>query len=94
MERDVEGLVELVVRLEVGPVGEPGNEDQVAGGGDRQKLGCPLDDAECECLPIGERPGDVTHAQCGKDERDAKGHRGRNVDPEAAHSTEYRSLPT
>ena len=35
VERDVEGLVEVRVRFEVAPVGEPGHEDQVAGGRDR-----------------------------------------------------------
>ena len=32
VERDVEGLVEVRVRLEVAPVREPGDEDQVSRG--------------------------------------------------------------
>jgi hypothetical protein len=54
VEGDVEGLVEVLVLLEVVPVEEPGNEDQVAGRRDRQELGQPLDDAEGERLPVGE----------------------------------------
>jgi hypothetical protein len=35
VQRDVEGLVELVVLLQVAPVAEPGDEDQVARRRDR-----------------------------------------------------------
>jgi hypothetical protein len=46
VEGDVEGLVELLVFEQEGVVLQPGDDDQVAGGGDRQELGQPLDDPE------------------------------------------------
>ena len=55
VERDVEGLVEAVVLLEVRPLGAPGNEDEVARGRDRQELGEPLHDAEDERLAVRQR---------------------------------------
>ena len=42
VQRDVEGLVELRVVEQERVVLQPGHEDQVAGGGDRQELGQPL----------------------------------------------------
>ena len=39
--------------FQVGPVGSPGNEDQVARRGDRKQLGEPLNEPEDEGLGIG-----------------------------------------
>ena len=70
VEGDVEGLVELVVLLEAGPVGQPGHEDQVSGRRDRQELGRPLHQAEDERLPVRERAGDLpTRARLGRARR-------------------------
>ena len=57
MESDVEGLVERVVRLEVVPVEEPRDENEVARRGDRQQLGEALHDPEGEGLPVSEPSG-------------------------------------
>src|SRR6266508_5381511 len=77
VERDVEGLVEVRVRLEVAPVREPRDEDQVSRGRDRQQLGQALHDSEYERLPVGEGPGAVADAcgceQDGQEEECARG---------------------
>ena len=52
MERHVEGLVEVLVRFQVVPAAEPRDEDEVAGGGDRQELRETLDEPEDEGLPV------------------------------------------
>ena len=54
VERDVERLVERVVLLEVVPLEEPRDEDQVPRRRDRQQLGGPLDEPEDERLPVRE----------------------------------------
>ena len=50
VKRDVERLVEGLVVLQEAVILEPGNEDQVTGGRDRQKLGQPLDHPQQERL--------------------------------------------
>ena len=91
MKRDVERLVEGVVCLEVRPVEEPRDEDQVTGGRDRQQLRRPLDDAENERLPVAEATGYLTEADRGENDRDRQGHGRHDVDSDAAHSSQYRS---
>ena len=58
MECDVERLVELLVVLKEVIVLQPGDQDQVTGGGDRQELGQPLDDPEHQCLELGHAAAD------------------------------------
>jgi hypothetical protein len=84
MEGHVEGLVELVVLLEVGPVGQPGHEDQMSGRRDRQQLGRPLHQAEHERLPVRERAADLSDPECGQDERDDDRRAGRREDADPA----------
>jgi hypothetical protein len=85
VERDVEGLVEAVVLLEVGPLGGPGDEDEVARRRDRQQLGEALDDAEHERLPVRERVGIVPHSEECQDEGETE-RRSRDAEDErAAH---------
>ena len=52
VQRDVEGLVEVRVLLEVVEVQHPWHEDQVPGRGDREELGQPLHDAEQQRLEL------------------------------------------
>ena len=65
VERDVEGLVELLVVLQERVVLKPGDEDEVPGGGDRQELGEPLDDPQQEGLQFGHRRGILVAARLG-----------------------------
>ena len=69
VERDVEGLVEAVVLLEVGPVRRPRDEDQMAGRRDRKQLGQPLDDPEHECLGIRQRGRVLPHPEQRENDR-------------------------
>ena len=85
MQSDVEGLVEAVVLLEVRPLRGPGDEDQVAGGRDREELGQSLDEPEHERLEVGEPVGIVAHAGEGEDERESEGRARNAVDEGAAH---------
>ena len=83
VERDVERLVEVLVRLEVVPVPDPGDEDQVARRGDRQQLGRALDDPERERLPVGELARLLAHAEGSEDDRDGQ-ERGSGAIDESA----------
>ena len=85
VQRDVEGLVEAVVLLQIRPVGGPGNEDQVPGGRDRQELGEPLDEAEHERLGIRERGRIVPHAGEREHERETERRPRDAVHERAAH---------
>ena len=85
VERDVERLVELVVRPPGSPVEEPGDEDQVARRGDREELGQALDDPEDERLPVRQRGRVVPHAGEREDDRGPEG-RARDG-PAAARPT-------
>ncbi len=69
MERHVEGPVEVLVVLEEVVVLKPGNEDQVAGGGDRQELGEPLDDPEQKGLELGHWRGMLVRDPAGRASR-------------------------
>jgi hypothetical protein len=86
VERDVEGLVEARVGLEVVPVREPRHEDQVARRGDRQKLGQPLRDAEDEGLPVGEAAGRLANVRRRQDRRDEQEERSDPVDERRANA--------
>ena len=57
VQGDVEGLVERLVFLQERVVLEPGDEDQVPRGGDRQELREALDDPQKEGLQFGHRRG-------------------------------------
>ena len=86
MERDVEGLVELVVLLEVAPVEEPRHEDQVSRGGDGKELGCALHEPEPERLPVGQRSLYLADTEDGQQQRDGDRRAGRRKDADpAAH---------
>ncbi len=70
--------------LQVEPSRSPRHEDQMSGRGDREQLGRALDDAEDECLPVGELAGRLPHAQRG--EHDGESERGRRErHDESAH---------
>ena len=84
MQRDVERLVEVRVLLEVTPVAEPRDENQVAGGGDREQLGEALDDAEGEGLPVGELPGLLADTGKRQDEGESQQRDRGSVDESAA----------
>ena len=56
VQRDVEGLVELGVLLEIVEVEHPGHQDQVPGRGNRQELGQPLHDAQQQRLELVHEP--------------------------------------
>jgi hypothetical protein len=93
MERDIECLVEVLVRLEVVPVREPGNEDEMTRRGDGEELGEPLRDPEHERLPVGQRSGPVADAQnrehdC-QSQQDARG----EVETGAAHAAIVCAAP-
>ncbi len=85
MQGDVEGLVELVVSLEVVPVEEPGDEDEMTRRRDRQQLGEALDEAEDERLPVGQHAGLLAHLGEGQDDGDGKGRAGDDKDADATH---------
>ena len=91
VQRDVERLVEGVVLLEVVPVREPGDEDEMAGGGDGQQLGEPLGDSERQSLPVGKRSRHFADTGRGEQHGQKQGCGGHGVDPDAAHLNEYRS---
>jgi hypothetical protein len=80
VERDVERLVEALVRLEVVPVEQPRDEDEVARGRDRQQLGQALDEAEDERLPVREAPGPLPHAGGGQSDGDEQERRRGRID--------------
>jgi hypothetical protein len=84
VEGDVEGLVEVLVLLEVVPVEEPRHENQVAGRGDREQLGEALHDAEDERLPVREFPGLFTHSGERQDEGESEQRGRHSVDENAA----------
>ena len=63
MQRDVERLVEVGVRLEIRPVEEPRHEDEVPGRRDGQELRETLDGAQHERLPVRERAGTLADAE-------------------------------
>ena len=88
VERDVEGLVEGVVLLEVRPVPEPRHEDQVARRRDGQQLGEPLHDPEHQRLPLGERRAvRLPHARRASGARRGESSdRGGNEGRSAAHA--------
>ena len=85
MQRDVEGLVELLVGLEVLPLEEPRNEDQVAGRGDGKELGRSLDDAEDERLPVRQRARAVTDSGDGQADGDGQRRAGNGKDADSTH---------
>src|SRR6266545_2235169 len=90
MKRDVEGLVEVRMLLEIGPAGKPRDENKVTGRGDRKELGRALHDSEDECLPTRELAVRLPHAE--SSEHDGKGKSGaceRDRDPRTAHTREY-----
>src|SRR6266511_4302454 len=90
MKRDVEGLVEVRMLLEIGPAGKPRDENEVTGRGDRKELGRALHDSEDECLPTRELAVRLPHAE--SSEHDGKGKSGaceRDRDPRTAHTREY-----
>ena len=85
VERDVERLVEAVVLLEERPLGRPRNEDQVAGGRDRQEFRQALDDPENERLLVGQPGRVVPHSrECEDDGEPERGTRDAEYDG-AAH---------
>ena len=86
VQRDVERLVEGVVRLEVLPLEEPRNEDQVARGRDGQKLRRALDEAEHERLPVRELLGVVPHSEHREQHGERERRAGRRVHDGAAHA--------
>ena len=83
VERHIERLVEVGMRLEIGPVEQPGDQDQVAGGRDRKQLGEALDGAEDEGLPVGEGGGRVADAEDAEQQGDRERDAGRHDDPDA-----------
>ena len=80
VERDVEGLVELVVLLKDLPVGKPRHEDQVTGRADREQLGRALDDAEHERLPVRECAFLLADAEDREQNRERERRAGSDVD--------------
>ena len=80
MEGDVEGLVEVGVRLQVVPVRDPWDEDQVARGGDRQQLGQALRRAEGESLPVAEPPRSLADVHRSEQRCREQQQRGNGVD--------------
>ena len=93
MERNVEGLVEAVVLLEVRPLRAPGDEDEVTRRGDREELGEALDDAEDEGLAVRQRLRVVRHAGDREDRRESERRPGDGVDDRAAHGEILRAGP-
>ena len=85
VERDVERLVELLVGLEVLPLEEPRNEDQVARRGDGQELCGALHDAEHERLPVGERSRFLADAGDGQEGGDGESPAGDDQNAGATH---------
>src|SRR5207249_609781 len=64
-------------------------------GGDRQELGCALDDPQHERLPVGELPGRLPHPERGECEREReRGGREKNRKTHTAHAHEYRQCVT
>ncbi len=85
MKRHVERLVEVGVLLEIGPVAEPRDENQMARGRDRQELGEPLHDSEGERLPVGEDALDLADPQDSEHGGGDEGRRSRQAKTSAAH---------
>ena len=89
VQRDVECLVEGVVLLQVRPVEEPRDEDQVARRRDREQLRRPLHEAEHERLPVRELRRIVPHSGCGEHEGER-----RSAAPATARTTARRTRPS
>src|SRR5688500_11723414 len=85
VEGDVERLVELLVRLEVLPLEEPRDEDQMARRGDRKELGGALHDAEHERLPVRQRSRHFADAGDGQEGGDGESPAGDDQDAGATH---------
>jgi hypothetical protein len=88
VERDIEGLVEAVVLLEVLPVRDPGHEDEVPRGGDRQELGQALDDPEDERLAVRKRSRVVPHSEHREHDRETERRRCDAEHDRAAHGAD------
>ena len=86
VQRDVERLVEVRVRLEIRPVEEPRDEDQVPGRRDGQELREALDGAEHERLPVRERAGTLADAEDAEEDGYAQSDAGRDDDADALHA--------
>jgi hypothetical protein len=91
VQADVEGLVELVVFLQVRPVAEPRDEDQVARRRDREQLGRALDEPQPERLPVGERTRLLAPPHGREQHGEHEGRRDRDRDGRASHARIVRT---
>ena len=85
VKRDVERLVEGVVVLEVVPLEEPRDEDEVPRRRDRQELRRALDDPQDERLPVGKLLRIVPHSEDGEERGERQRHARRAVHDGMAH---------